>query len=356
MKKIHNPVLAVLITMTFISESFGQAAPRSNPLEISGSGDLYYKYDFSDFKAPSGSSNISTSFATDQNSISLGMLNVILKKSAGKASFVGDISFGPRGQYQSIPTGDVSNTTNSFNIQNLYGSYKFSDAFSMTAGYMSTFVGYEVISPVGNFNYSTSYLFTNGPFQNAGIKANYAFTDKVGLMVGLFSDWNTFQDINGVSHIGAQLFLSPVEGWTAYLNFLSGRGGGGAETYGSGTILDLTTAYQLTDKFKLGLNVADYTLPENNGGYSGLALYPQLALSNGFGLGARAEYFKFKDIGEEAGSSVSSLTLTGNIKSGPLTIIPEIRFDSNDSSPFMNNSMNATKSASQFLIAAVYAF
>lgn len=356
MKKFYNLVLSFLLALTIISESFGQDAPRTTPLEISGSGDLYYKYDFSDFKAPSGSSNISTSFATDQNSISLGMLNVILRKSAGKASFVGDISFGPRGQYQSIPTGDVSNTTNSFNIQNLYGSYKFNDAFSMTAGYMSTFVGYEVISPVGNFNYSTSYLFTNGPFQNAGVKANFAFTDKVGLMVGLFSDWNTFQDINGVSHFGAQLSLSPAEGWTAYLNVLSGRGGGGAATYGSGTILDLTTAYQLTDKFKLGLNAADYTLPEANGGYSGLALYPQLILSSGFGLGARAEYFKFKDVGADEGSSISSLTLTGNIKSGSLTIIPEIRFDSNDSSPFMNNRLNPTQSASQFLIAAVYAF
>lgn len=356
MKTFYKVVLTFLVTITVTSLSFAQVAAQNTPLEISGSGDLYYKYDFSDFKAASGSSNISTSFATDQNSVSLGMLNLILKKSAGKASFVGDISFGPRGQHQSIPTGDVNNTSNSFHIQNLYGTYKFSDAFSMTAGYMGTFVGYEVISPVANFNYSTSYLFTNGPFQNAGIKANFTFSDKVGLMVGLFNDWNTFQDINGVSHIGAQLSLSPAQGWTAYLNVLSGRGGGGAATYGSGTILDLTTAYQLTDEFKLGLNLADYTLPENNGGYSGLALYPQFSLSSGFGLGARGEYFKFKDAGGVDGSSVTSLTLTGNVKAGSLTIIPEIRFDSNESSPFLNNSLNATKSASQFLIAAVYAF
>jgi hypothetical protein len=38
---------------------------------------------------------------------------------------------------------------------------------------------------VANFHYSTSYLFTNGPFQNAGVKANYAISDKVGIMVGL---------------------------------------------------------------------------------------------------------------------------------------------------------------------------
>jgi hypothetical protein len=49
---------------------------------------------------------------------------------------------------------------------------------------------------VANFHYSTSYLFTNGPFQNAGVKANYAISDKVGIMVGAFNDaWNSIKQI-----------------------------------------------------------------------------------------------------------------------------------------------------------------
>jgi hypothetical protein len=51
---------------------------------------------------------------------------------------------------------------------------------------MGTFIGYEVISPLANFH-STSYLFTNGPFQNAGIKQTMLYL-KVGLMVGAFND------------------------------------------------------------------------------------------------------------------------------------------------------------------------
>jgi hypothetical protein len=62
---------------------------QDTPLEISGSADVYYKYDFA--KKENG-----TSFATDQNSVSLGMLDIALKKTTGKASFVGEISFGPR--------------------------------------------------------------------------------------------------------------------------------------------------------------------------------------------------------------------------------------------------------------------
>ncbi len=196
------------------------------PLQISGSVDTYYKYDFN--KA----GNIKTYFANEQNSVSLGMIDLALKKTTGKASFVGELSFGPRGQSQSIPNalGAYDEMSNSFHIQNLYVSYAFSDKFNMTAGYMGTFIGYEVISPAANFNYSTSYLFGSGPFQNAGVKASYTFSDKVSLMAGLFNDWNVYQDFNGVSHIGAQLTVSPVAGWTAYLNVLSGRSAGAAGT------------------------------------------------------------------------------------------------------------------------------
>jgi hypothetical protein len=62
---------------------------------------------------------------------------------------------------------------------------------------------------VANFHYSTSYLFTNGPFQNAGVKANYAISDKVGIMVGAFDAWNSYKadPIKGLNAFGAQLSL-----------------------------------------------------------------------------------------------------------------------------------------------------
>ncbi|MXV53065.1 outer membrane beta-barrel protein [Pedobacter sp. HMF7647] len=340
----------------FTGGAFGadaQDSTATSPLQISGSVDTYYKYDFS------GTPNIPTSFASDQNSVSLGMIDLALKKTTGKASFVGELSFGPRGQAQSIPNADgvYDETTNSFHIQNLYVNYAFSDKFSMTAGYMGTFIGYEIISPVGNFNYSTSYLFTNGPFQNAGIKGTYAFSSKASLMVGLFNDWNVYHDFNGVSHIGAQLMVAPVEGWTAYFNFLSGRSDGAP---GTGTIFDLTTAYQITSGFKLGLNAADYTVSNDNGGYSGVALYPQYAFNSSFSLGLRGEYFKYKDVAGEEQPDFKAITLSGNFKSGGLTFIPEIRFDksSNDvfaSGPSFAGSPNTSK-ASQFSLAVVYAF
>lgn len=339
--------LLTLAALGFTTVGFAQETADA-PLQISGSADAYYKYDFA--KRP----NIGTSFASDHNSVSLGMLDLALKKTTGKASFVGELSFGPRGQFQSLPNGDgnAANADNSFHIQNLYASYAFTDKFSMTAGYMGTFIGYEVIAPTGNFNYSTSYLFTNGPFQNAGIKGTYAFSDKISLMVGLFNDWNVYQDFNGVSHVGAQLMVSPLEGWTAYLNVLSGTSNGAT----NGTVLDLTTSYQVNEKIKVGLNAADYSV-DGGGGYGGGALYLQNAFTPGFALGLRGEIFTVKPVGVGTAKDIAAVTLSGNLKSGGLTFIPEIRFDNDSNSSFLkSDGLTATKNASQFSLAIVYAF
>lgn len=341
MKKLLTAIFAMASTTCALAQE-----TTTSPLEISGSVDTYFKYDF----AKRGD-NIKTSFATDHNSVSLGMIDLALKKKTGKASFVGELSFGPRGQTQSIP--DAAAGGSSFHIQNLYVNYDFTDQFSMTAGYMGTFVGYEVISPVGNFNYSTSYLFTNGPFQNAGIKATYKFSDKVSLMAGLFNDWNVYSASRGVSAIGGQLMVAPVEGWTAYINALSGAGYGGY-----GTIIDLTTSYQITEKFKLGLNAANYDIKDSSiqGSYAGAALYPQYAILDAVTLGLRGEYFKAKAYGATAASSTTAVTLTANIKSGGLTFIPEVRLDHNSDKPFFKEGGALVPNGGQFSLAAVYAF
>lgn len=350
MKKITLIVALVFTSSIAFAQDAAETDPKSTPLEISGSGDLYYKYDFAK------TSNIGTSFATDQNSLSLGMIDIALKKKTGKASFVGEVSFGPRGAGQSIP--DVGGQ--SLHIQNLYAAYAFTDKFSMTAGYMATFIGYEVISPLANLHYSTSYLFTNGPFQNAGVKATYAFSGKVSLMAGLFNDqWNVYQvadPMKGLNAFGAQLALTPVAGLSAYINILTGSE--------SGTIVDLTAAYQISEKFKLGLNVADFSGVADDTGFTGFALYPSYAFTDKFSLGVRAENFSAKKLNTatlsniDKDESVTAFTLSANFKSGGLTFIPEFRTDGASANSFKTSGSEVldTKSASQVTLAVVYGF
>jgi hypothetical protein len=341
MKKISLLFIAILFSVLHVS-----AQEEEEGLKISGSVDTYWKYDFS------GYDNMGTSFAGEQNSVSIGMVDLVLEQSIGKASFVGEVSFGPRGQLESLPVAGY------FNIQNLYVSYALSDKLSLTGGYMGTFVGYEVISPAGNFNYSTSRLFTNGPFQNAGLKLDYAISDRVAVMVGIFNDWNVYQDLNGVSDFGAQLYVAPVEGWDVYFNFITGYHD---EAFynpdglaGSVTEFDITTGYQISDAFYLGLNFATASAKYENDvkdGFTGIALYPQYAFSDAVALGMRYENFSWKD-----GTSYNSFTFTLPITSGPLTFMPEIRLDTADEDEFADSDMALTGSASQFLLAAVYAF
>jgi len=331
MKKISLLFIALLFCVLHVS-----AQEEEEGLKISGSVDTYWKYDFS------GYGNIGTSFADEQNSVSIGMVDLVLEQSVGKASFVGEVSFGPRNE----------SSVYGLNIQNLYVSYALTEKLSLTAGYMGTFVGYEVISPTGNFNYSTSYLFTNGPFQNAGIKAEYAFSDRVSLMVGLFNDWNVLQDMNGVSDLGAQLYVAPVDGWDVYLNFVTGFND---MLYGSLTEFDITTGYQISDAFYLGLNFATASAKNDDtgldDGFTGIALYPQYAFSDAVALGLRYENFSWKN-----GESYNAFTFSLPITSGPLTFIPEFRLDTADEDVFYDSDMAATGSASQFSLAAVYAF
>ncbi|TLX77581.1 porin [Labilibacter sediminis] len=343
MKKVFF-VFAMLIAFGTLAVK----AQEKSELEITGSVDTYFKYDFA------GMSQIPTSFADDHNSVSIGMIDLGISQSFGKASFVGELSFGPR-SFKSIPGAEAAGgpEDQSVNIQNLYLSYELSDAFSLTAGYMGTFVGYEVISPAANFNYSTSYLFSAGPFQNAGFKVDWSITDGVGLMVGMFNDWNVYQDVDGISDFGAQLSLSPVDGWDAYINFVTGPE--------SGTIIDLTTGYQITDAFYLGLNVADYSVADKYGdsGYTGFALYPQLALSDKVSVGYRGEYFKEKDVDATwmvDTESVFSNTVTLNYYYGPFTFLGELRMDSAKEEIFSKENGDPTKSATQFLLAAIYSF
>src|SRR5476651_773423 len=96
-------LLLIFIVSAFCLSSKAQDTIKVTgdaPLVLSGSVDTYFKTDFS------GHANIPTSFANENSSISIGMIDLGLKKSVGKASFVGELSFGPRGQQQSIPNAD----------------------------------------------------------------------------------------------------------------------------------------------------------------------------------------------------------------------------------------------------------
>ena len=315
--------LKALVAFLVFGGMTGAQAQEEPTFSVTGSVDSYYR---SSEYAPG------TSFA-NLNGFSLGMANIVLSYEGEKHGFVADLVYGPRG------ADAVFNSTGSSNIVNqLYVYYNVSDSFTLTLGNFNTFLGYEVISPVGNFNYSTSYMFSNGPFSHTGLKADIALSDDVSLMLGVLNstDYTESQPVGDDYMFGAQLGL-----YGQYINFLSGG-------LSNVSQIDFTGGVDISDSFFLGVNATSY---EDDGGeWSGVALYPQLTLSDSFALGLRGESFDIKD-----SNTFTSFTITGSINSGNLTIKPEIRIDSADEK-VSTWSADGDDSLSSFVLAAIYSF
>jgi hypothetical protein len=237
-----------------------------------------------------------------------------------------------------------------------------SESTKLTFGNFNTFLGYEVISPAANFNYSTSYMFSYGPFSHAGLKADFDLGNDWSAMLAVMNPTD-FTDINPFAELsfGAQLGYSGQ-----YLNFLFGKQGFN-EAVVDGTLedtdvkslfqIDYTGGFDVTETFFLGLNA---TYQDTDGaGFYGAALYPQYKTSENFALGLRAEYFKeLEDGGPVYGADVETIavTLTGSATIGDLMIKPELRLDSVSEDVFINSDLEANGSLASFLLAAVYSF
>lgn len=347
----NNSLLTLALLAGFFSPLFSLAqAPEvaevpeveepKLPFEISGFVDVYYMAAFNDLPFP-------TSFTEEFNSFSLGMVNLAVAKTSGKVGFLADIALGPRAEVANGFSG-----TSLSAIKQLYVTYTPVEALTFTLGNFGTHVGYEVIDAPGNVNYSTSYMFSNGPFYHTGLKMDLALSEKFGFMVGLFDDTDSKRDFVKGKHLGLQLsYQDDASG--IFLNYITGRDQEETDFQpeAKSSQIDLTATFQVAEKFGLGLNattkqvrhmgVGDY-------GWSGAALYANYAFSDAFTLAARTEYISDTDglIMGAMNGSVMGLTLSGNIHLGSLTIIPEFR---TDSGPEMDDIAG-------FILAAVYSF
>lgn len=329
MKKI---ILTLLLASSLIMN--GQEEEKKT-LTLSGSVDTYFRGNISggNFDTAPGSS-----FA-NQPGFALGMINLIAAYEGEKVGFVADMVYGPRGA--DAVFGSVGNSSSIVN--QLYAYWKVSEKVTITMGNFNTFLGYEVISPTANFNYSTSYLFSYGPFSHTGIKADFVLGENTSLMLAVMNPTDATEfNPNGSYALGAQLGVSGQ-----YFNLLVDP---------SFLEVDYTGGFDLSDSFFFGINAAYNSGNDGAPGFYGAALYPQIATSDSFKIGLRAEYFvedgDFGAIGTGvADSSVFATTLTGNYTVGSLTIIPELRLDSASEVAFVGD-----KALSSFALAAVYSF
>lgn len=321
-----------------------------SPLKISGSADVYYRYNFNNPKT--GNYNSYTSFTGTQNTFQLGMASLKAEYTKGKAGVVIDLGFGQRAEEFAY---NDANTR--YAIKQLYLTYAPSDKVKFTFGSWATHVGYEVLDAYLNRNYSMSYMFSFGPFSHTGVKADISLGGKSALMLGIANPTD-FRSFSGApkTFIGQFSTGSKDDKLKAYLNFA-----GGKQTDSTKVIQgDVVLTYAVSDKFSLGYNgtVQSVGMKENgdwnSNSWWGSALYLNVDPESWFGLTLRGEYIGDKNIVKVG--NVFAATLSANFKVDNLTIIPEFRLDNAKNEIFTKSAGDLTKSTGSFILAATYHF
>ena len=340
MKKLITILLVVLGT-TFI---YGQDSLTTDTSKLSfeGSADIYYRRNLSTSATDAAPA---TSFANN-NGFSLGMFNLISSYDTKNTGFVADLVFGPRGE-----DAVFLSSGNSSIVNQLYAYWDVNDNLTFTMGNFNTFLGYEVISPTGNFNYSTSYMFSYGPFSHSGLKADFNLSENLtGMLAVLNATDATEYNPTNLNTLGAQLGYKDT-----YLNAIYGK----QDTISKATFqVDLTAGYDLSEKFYLGINT---TYNETDGsGFYGVALYPQYNFGK-LTTGVRAEYFNTTgDIIKTTGNVIESyitdadfigLTTTLDYAIDNLNLKLEYRLDKSSQIAFEQKD-----NLSSIVLAAVYSF
>jgi len=340
MKKVFTTAFAAMaLSMAHAEESPTKPEETKNPLTFSGYLDTYYFLNSNRTKSNLGASGFERIFDQHANSFQVGLAQLKSTYSSGKVTGVLDLVFGNHADlanYGNIVS-PLGGNGSALALKQAYVSYQMSDKWSITAGQFGTNIGYEVIDAPVNYNYSLSNLFGNGPFYHTGVKLQYSPSDRVGLMVGLNNGLDSKDDNNTSKGAMAQLFLSPKEGFSIYLNWFGSNEAADGDVKNYFRVYDITSTFQVNEKTLIGLNAASGH--NASGGWSGAAIYAQQSLTEKFGLGLRLEHFDnssgaiYLTKGEGAndapiGVSVTSSTLTGNLKLGDnLLFKPEVRFD-----------------------------
>jgi len=344
---LNTILLTLLFIVTSVSVSFAQEEEEASKFSISGTADTYFRTNFNGLNKEMerggellGPTAPASSFA-NLPGFSLGMINLIGAYEGDNSGVVVDMVFGPRGSDAVFDSPRYSSTGQVIN--QLYAYFGVGENATITVGNFNTFLGYEVISPTANFNYSTSYMFSYGPFSHTGLKLDIATESGFSIMAAILNP----TDITEFNPTGDYFFGAQLGYGGFYLNGLFGDG------Y---TQIDLTGGVDVTEKLYLGVN-ATVTDTGDDTGFSGAALYAQLATSDNFKIGARYEFFNDKNtVWDFAETNASDFTLSANYSIGNLTIIPEVRIDTNDENVFLDSDGAATDGLASFVLAFTYGF
>ena len=338
-------------------------------VELSGIVDGYYSYNnnkvdmFTQGRA----------FDVRHNAFSLQLAKMTLERKNSKENPLGfrvDLGVGETVD-RIISVSDSSRNDATKHVLQAYASYvaPVGTGLAVEFGKFYTPVGAEVIETKDNFNYSRGWLFTYGPYYHAGLRAKYAFNDKVALTGFLVNGWdNLFENnVGSGKTAGFQLALTPTKRFALTQTYLAGPEAPLANVPDVSArdnwrhVADTVATVFVNDKFTLLGNFvygSDGDNTGNRGKWTGFAGYFKYAFNKNFAFSPRFEVLNDRD-GLRTGlaQTVKDITLTQEVKLLDNFVTRfEFRRDFSNQKFFTNDDGKARSNQNTFIIGLSYFF
>lgn len=280
----------------------------------------------------------------------------------GVATFLG----GTDARFLNLATDGTFDTVH---VQQAFVQYA-SNGFTVSAGRLLTLAGAEVISPVSNFNFSRSLLFTNlQPLSHTGVRVNYAPSTMMNFTVGVNNGWNSSLDFADAPEktLEVGVSVSPFEQLSIGLNGYFGNESGDTGT--RRTLIDLVATYRPTDALTFMLNYDYLIVKEDFSGSvatlekaktKGIAVYGNWNINDTWRVALRLEQIKDDQYGNVVGlgadEKVQEATLTvGFAPSKNAELRFEVRQDKASEEVFFVDNDDDKKNQ-EFAFEALYKF
>ncbi len=194
---------------------------------------------------------------------------------------------------------------NTFDIRQAYIQYA-TGPLTVIAGKFVTLAGAEVMNPTGNTNFSRSLLYTESePIDHTGVRATYALSDTLSVILGLNDGWNTTSTDFGSKTGEAGIAWTPNKifslSTSAYFGKEQYLPGTTTLVEGDRTLLDVVATYNATSALTFIVNYdwdqqADaYGLGTHTATWDGVAGYANYQFNPRWRVSFRAEYLDDKD-------------------------------------------------------------
>jgi hypothetical protein len=325
-------------------------AKKSN-FSFTGYVDGYYRQDFSKQLG-----NNRTSFTNSTGKLALGMVSGKLDYAGKKVGFTLDLGVGKRAKEFAYNDKGVLAS-----VKQAYVYYSAAEWIKFTAGTWATHVGFEMLDPYLNRNYSMSYMFSYGPFSHTGLKSEMTF-GKSGVLVGLSNQTDFRKAPTGSKPFFLlQYSYAFSDNVKIYLNYVGGKKADESKN----SQYDVVFTAKLSDKFNLAYNGTLNKTKQQSGSsanWGGSAFYLNFDPLEKLGLTLRSEIFNDKNklaalASAPFGTSIFANTVSINLKAAKgLTIVPELRLESAGKKVFLDKGGLGSSGASSFVLAAYYKF